>query len=58
MVALVYVDIDQDIHKVSPNEKPIKLLGFSFYTGNHSKFCSISSGKKVDHRVIDHTCLK
>ena len=35
MNALVYVDIDQGIHKVkmkvAPNEKRQKLLGFSFY---------------------------
>ena len=44
MNALVYVDIDQGIHKgkmkVAQNEKRKKLLGFSFYTniGNFEAF--------------------
>jgi hypothetical protein len=44
MNALVYVDIDQGIHKgkmkVAQNEKRKKLLGFSFYIniGNFEAF--------------------
>ena len=44
MNALVYVDIDQSIHrvkmKVAQNEKQKKLLGFSFYIdiGNSEAF--------------------
>ena len=44
MNALVYVDIDQGIHKgkmkVAQNEKQKKLLGFSFYIniGNFEGF--------------------